>query len=274
MHRFLLCACFVFVAPSIALAQSPAAPLRDDVEPTPPAEPPFAHVTRPFLYTVDPTGPLAGHVIASTSVGYAQTNRGAARPFAADVAHAGAVFSAGAEAGIVDMISLSAEGLVAGQGSAESVGVGGVASANFHPLSRKSPVDVAVSAGWLRELGGGHGAWGRVSIAGDLGKTRLALSTLGEHVFEAARDGVDVLITSGVSYELVSWARLGAEYVVQDLEGAWDPEEADGGIRHFVGPTAALVLLPGRAHLVAGPALGLSDNSPRLLGRMTANFTF
>jgi uncharacterized membrane protein YgdD (TMEM256/DUF423 family) len=135
-------------------------------------------------------------------------------------------------------------------------------------------VDVAVAAGYLRELGGGNGLWARAAVAGDVGPVRLALGAVGEHVLEPDRDALDVMVSTGVSYALADFLRLGAEYVVQDLEGAWEREEAEGGIRHFVGPNLALALLGHRVRLVAGPAVGLSPASPRLLGRVAAALAF
>jgi hypothetical protein len=234
----------------------------------------WSDVERPWLYQPDPSAPPPGHVIAGLSVGYAAVNRGAARPFAADLAHAGAVYSASVEVGLHRLLSLQGEGLLAGQGTSDSVSAGAVLGASVHPLPSSFPVDLAISGGYLRELGGSNGAWGRVALAGDLGPARLALTALGEHVFEPGRDGVDVLVTTGVSCAIAGPVRIGAEYVVQDLEGAWDPEEADGGIRHFVGPNIALELMRHRARLVAGPALGLSDASPKLLGRVAAVYSF
>src|SRR6185503_2925561 len=122
-----------------------------------------------------------GHVLASLGVGYAQVNRGAARPFAADVAHAGAVFNAGAEVGIFRFASLQAEGLLAGNGS--DVSAGALLGATVYPLNPKGPIGLAVSGGYLRELGGANGVWGRLAVAGDLGPVRLVLTALAEHVF-------------------------------------------------------------------------------------------
>src|SRR5262245_60971609 len=117
-----------------AIAASLAAPLRAQESPLPaqpardtPAPPPVSawdDVARPWLYTADPSAPPAGHVLASLGVSYAAVNRGAARPFAADRANAGAVMTAGAEIGLHRFVSLSAEGLLAGQGPGESVGAG------------------------------------------------------------------------------------------------------------------------------------------------------
>lgn len=274
---------------AVALAVTPAAL----AQPAPPAAPPpaasppvepgpdavedpaagWGGARRPWLYTADPTGPAPGRVLASLGVGYAQVDRGAARPFAADVAHAGAVFDASAEVGLARFASLSAQGLLASQGAAEPVRAGVFAGVSFFPLPAQWPVDVALSGGYLRELGGTNGVWGRVGVAGDLGSFRLSLTTLGEKVFDPDRDEVDLLVTTGVSVAVLPVLRLGAEYVVQDLEGAWEPEEADGGIRHFVGAVAALELAE-RVQISAGPAIGLSQGSPAILGRLAATYAF
>jgi hypothetical protein len=271
------CACALLVAMP---ARADESVIGGELAPPVDAPRPRAHdaawegVVRPWLYSTDPTQPPPGRVMASLGVGYAQTNRGAARPFAADVAHAGAVFEAGAEVGLLPHVGVVAAGLLAGEGAGEPMRAGAMAGAVVALLPARSRVDVTLAAGYLRELGGDDGAWGRVAGAIDVGALRLTASALGEHVFAEGRDGVDVLLTSGASYAALGPLRVGAEYVVQDLEGAWDPEEADGGIRHFVGPNLALALADRRVHLVAGPALGLSEGSPRVLGRLAASYAF
>jgi hypothetical protein len=255
-----------------AATEPPPAP-RPRADTVDPATSVFQGVERPWLYSADATAPPPGHVLASMGVGYAQLDRGAARPFAADIAHAGAVFSAGAEAGVFRFASLHAEGLLAGDGA--KVSAGAMAGVTFYPLPIKSPVDVGISTGYLRELGGANGIWGRVAVAGDLGPVRLQLTALGEHVFSPGRDSIDLLVSTGASYRIASFLRLGAEYVVQDLEGAWEAEEeeADGGIRHFVSPTLSLEL-GRRVRLTGGPAFGLSPGSPGVLGRVAAGYSF
>ncbi len=252
------------------------APAPDAIEPAKKADP-WADVRRPWLYASDPTAPPAGHVFTSLGVGIAQIDRGAARPFAANVAHAGAVFSAGAEVGIFKFASLHAEGLLAGDGA--NVNGGAMLGASFYLLGPKYPVGIVLSAGYLRELGGEGGVWGRASIAGNLGPVRLILTGLGEHVFTSnapggeLRDDIDLLVTMGASYRVTDIFQLGAEYVVQDLEGLWDPEELDGGVRHFIGPSATLKLARN-IQIAAGPSFGLSPAAPRVLGRMSASYAF
>lgn len=237
----------------------------------------WAHVRRPWLLAADPTAPPQGHAVTSLAVGYAPLDRDAARPFAADIAHVGAVFTVGAEVGLLRFLSLRADGSFAGQG--DVVSAGAMISANVYPLDPAGPVQVAVSAGYLRELGGDNGVFGRLAVAGDIGRARLILTALGEHVFAPTgpaappRDSVDVVITAGVTYAVTSALRLGVEYVAQDLEGIWDDEEAEGGVRHFVGPVASFALAR-QVQLTAGPAFGLSPGAPSVLGRLAASYAF
>ncbi|MFT3774710.1 MAG: hypothetical protein QM820_55875 [Minicystis sp.] len=257
--------------PAAAEGTPPASPARDVV--TPEAKPdPWANVRRPWLYTADPTAPPPGHVLASLGVGYAQVDRGAARPFAANYAHAGAVFNAAAEVGVFRFMSVQAEGMLAGEGS-DKVHAGGVVGLAFYPLPAKSPVDLSIAGGYLRELGGGNGVWGRASAGISWRNARFVVSAVGSHIFEKGRDDMDLLLTAGATYAVLPILRLGVEYVVQDLEGAWEEDEADGGIRHFLGPTAS-IQLGKRVYLTAGPAFGLSKGAPSVLGRMAASYAF
>jgi hypothetical protein len=257
-------------ARSSSAQEAPAPPVADAAPPARRAV--VVDVPRPWLYSADPAAPAAGHVVAGMGVGYAAVDKGVGRPFAADLAHAGAVFDVNAEVGLARFASIVGQGLMAGQGGGQ-VAAGAMLGVSLHPWPVKGgPVDVAVSGGYLRELGGANGAWGRVALAGDLGALRLTATALGQHVVQTGRDGVDLVMTTGASYALGSIVRLGAEYVVQDLEGAWEPNEAEGGVRHFLGPTLGVHL--GRAQLGAGPAFGLSAASPRYLGRLAAAYSF
>src|SRR5262249_20064644 len=158
------------------------APARDVVE-APRSD--WDKVARPWLYANDPSAPPPGHVIASLGVNYAEVDRGAARPFAADAAHAGAVFSADVEVGVVRFWSIEGQGLLAGRGSEGGQGgvnAGGMIGVAFYPLPSRLPVALSIAGGYLRELGGSNGAWGRLAVAGDIGRIRLAGSALAEHV--------------------------------------------------------------------------------------------
>jgi hypothetical protein len=273
MHRLL----FIVLSISLALASRPANAGDDTADGIPRAREAIERpedIKRPFLYSADPTAPASGHVLANIGVGYASIDRGAARPFAADLTHAGAVMSAGAELGIARYFTLQAEGLLAGRGGDAPLAAGVMAGMGFHLAEQKLPIDLALTGGYLRELGGSNGVWARAALARDFGRARIIMTALGEHVFDPKRDKLDLLVTAGASFAVVDSLRLGAEYVAQDLEGAWEHDEPDGGIRHFIGPNASLDLASHRVRIGLGPAFGLSPGSPRLLGRLAAMYLF
>jgi hypothetical protein len=146
------------------------------------------------------------------------------------------------------------------------------------PLSLKN-VHLVASAGYLREAwtqtapDGDNGVWGALAVSGDIYRLRMAATVHAEHVFAENRDAVDIMVQAGVNYRIVGPLRLGAEWVGQDLEETFS-DEAEGGARNFVGPTAALQLLGDRLSITAGPSLGIGDRSPKVLGRLALAYGF
>jgi hypothetical protein len=120
---------------------------------------------------------------------------------------------------------------------------------------------------------GDNGGWIQAAFAGDVGRVRMAATVHGEHVFSSGRDPLDVMVQLGASYRVAGAFRLGAEYVGQDLEESFTAG-AEGGARHFVGPTASLQLLRDRLTMVAGPSVGLSALSPEVLARFALSYGF
>ncbi|MGA3121224.1 MAG: hypothetical protein ABSF69_10700 [Polyangiaceae bacterium] len=92
-------------------------------------------------------------------------------------------------------------------------------------------------------------------------------------MFSNGRDPVDLMVEAGAAYRLFAGLRARVEYVGQDLEESINPG-AEGGARHFIGPTASWQLLGDRLTVAAGPAFGLSDLSPRVLVRMALAYGF
>ncbi|HEX3345179.1 MAG TPA: hypothetical protein VHS09_11435, partial [Polyangiaceae bacterium] len=150
---------------------------------------------------------------------------------------------------------------------------------------------LAVSGGYLRESWqgpvydddnntwrpgnshGDNGAWVQAAFAGDFDRVRVATTLHGEHAFSQGRDFMDIMVQAGVSYRVVGDFRAGVEYVGQDLEESFSPGAEDGA-RHFVGPVASLQLLQNRFTIVAGPSVGLTAQSPAVLGRLAAAYNF
>jgi hypothetical protein len=256
------------LAPLVARADVPdvvIAPQEDQREP----------VRREWTYLGDPRLPAPLQVVATTRATYTDSGTSPTRPFASNTGVPGGAFEVGGELGVAPHVSLAASGIL---GEAEAGGaagrVGALASARFALLpSSWRDSHLTVDVGYLRELTGSNGAWVRAVATQDFGRLRLGGSLHGEHVFAQGRDDVDVMVTTGASVRVAQPLRLGVEYVAQDLEGAVE-DEAEGGVRHFLGPTAAISLLGDRLGIVGGPAMGLSPSSPRFVGRVGVAWSF
>jgi len=284
-------ACMTVSATPVARAEAPASADRPHTE-----EAAARPIDKTWLYLDDARVADPGAVIAMASVAYTSVASNPDptsepyRAFAANTAQAGGLTALGAEVGVLPRISFEALGQVQLRGDGPGVNPGALAGARFDlsPPSWRA-VHLVASGGYLRETsstpaadehaspsaapGGADGAWASLAVAWDLERLRFGVTTLGEHVFAAGRDGVDIMVQAGVSYRVASWLRAGAEWVGQDLEESLSGA-AEGGARHFVGPTAAVRLLHDRLTIVAGPSLGLSTGSPTVLGRLAVAYGF
>jgi hypothetical protein len=218
--------------------------------------------------------------------------------FAGNTAMPGAVLQVGGEVGLLPRLSVAASaqmGAPIGNGASELApgsSLGAMAGLRVQVLPPEwQHLHLVLSGGYLREAwqgpayddatdtwhpgspNGANGAWAQVSVAGDVGRLRLAGAVLGEHVFADYRDAVDVMVTAGASYRVAGPFRAGIEYVGQDIEETFSPE-AEGGARHLVGPTASLQLVGERLSIVSGPALGLTSTSPTFVYRVGASYGF
>jgi hypothetical protein len=255
-------------------------------------------IDRTWLYLDDARTPAPWQVVGTTSVAYttvgSNPDRAAApyRAFAFNTAQPGALVSLGAEVGLLSWLSIEALGQIDAGGATGNANPGAIVDmrARLTPESWRN-VRIAASAGYVRETWAGpvrdddtgklipgqphgdNGAWAQAAITADIQRLRLGLTAHGEHVFADGRDGVDVMLKAGINYRIVDWLRAGVEYVGQDLEESFK-DGAEGGARHFVGPTAAVQLLQDRLTIVAGPSLGLSSASPQFLGRLALAYGF
>jgi hypothetical protein len=283
----------------------------DPVDKPQPTDDPVRHaIDRTWLYTDDAHIAAPMTVTATTSLSYTSVGSspsrvvtafpGCASPcstynsLAGNTALPGGMMQVGGELGLVPRLSVVAVGQVGvgGSDSVPSPNVGALAGLRFQVFpSTWQNLHLAVSGGYLREAwqgpafnddtktwlpgspSGDNGAWMQVSFSGDFHRVRLATTVHAEHVFSNGRDPVDVMVQAGASYRLAGPFRAGVEYVGQDIEETFSPA-AEAGARHFVGPIASLQLLDNRFTVVAGPSVGLTAQSPALLGRVAAAYNF
>jgi len=105
---------------------------------------------------------------------------------------------------------------------------------------RQSRVTLAAGGGAEREPDGVTVLLARIVAAHDTPTWRLHGNVVFEKPLDPTRDALDVAFTSGWSRTIASGVALGVEEVAEDLEGFWDPNEAEGGARILVGPSLHL----------------------------------
>jgi hypothetical protein len=123
---------------------------------------------------------------------------------------------------------------------------------------------LALGLGFRREWAGTKVLLGRVDAGAGFGRSLLHANLDLERPLGAGRDGVDVITTLGWLRRLGRAFGLGLEAVGEDLEGLWEPNEAEGGAKLFVGPSLHLSPVGRRFHasLAGGPIL-YATRSPR-----------
>jgi hypothetical protein len=233
------------------------------------ATPPRTTEERPFVYVVDPTVASRGTVSVESSVGVG-SGVAALRPLPstsdARALESSLTLGVGVGGGLEPFVTG-----VRGFGDGVS-GTGVIAGLRWQVTPGDGPFRVGLVGAGFREPGGAIGGYARVTATYDVDRLRVGGNVHVEKVAGAGRDGADLLATFGVSYRALPGLRFGAEYVGQDLEEVGGG--AEGGAKHYAGPTFALDLDRGRAQIVAGPAIGLGGNSARWLGRASLVMSF
>ena len=111
-------------------------------------------------------------------------------------------------------------------------------------LNQKSHhVNLDVGVGFMHDYRDANIPRVRVGLGGSAGRVDTSIAGLLEiPVGAAARDEVDVMLAAGASYRVTDSFRSGLELAAEDLEGLWDPGEAEGGAKFLFGPTQTLSL--------------------------------
>jgi hypothetical protein len=216
--------------------------------------------------------------------------------FAGNTAQPGGQLVVAGEVGLLPRLSVLGSIMTGfgGVGSVPSPDVGGIVALRYQLLpSSWTHTHLVLSGGYIREAynppvydddknpavwlpgtaTGTNAGYFQLAMSGDVGRLRLGGTFHGQHTFADGRDPLDIMVDLGASYRIVGDFRLGAEYVGQDLEESFSPG-AEGGARHFMGPTASLQVWGRRVTIVGGPSVGLSALSPDFVARIGASVGF
>ncbi len=124
-------------------------------------------------------------------------------------------------------------------------------------------VNLTLSGGYLFDYQQVHVPRLRATLGRSWGPLDTALSGYLEIPTARGRDAVDLVVALAASYRVARWARVGLELEGQDLEGFWEPQEAEGGAKLVLGPTAWFRVWDGLyAKLNVGAIVPATTNAP------------
>jgi hypothetical protein len=105
------------------------------------------------------------------------------------------------------------------------------------------------------------------------GRLDLLASGLIEVPLAGDRDVVDLVLGAAAMASVHERVRLGGELLVEDIEGLWEEEEAEGGMRLLAGP-AIWLRLAGNLDLKVNLGVTVAQNEAGFLGRLAVGMTF
>ena len=126
-------------------------------------------------------------------------------------------------------------------------------------------LSLALGGGVRHEWSGVDVLIGRVTAGKTWASSRLAGNVVFEHPMAApGRDAVDLTTTAGWTARVTRAVSIGVEGIGEDLEGFWDPDEAEGGARLLVGPSLHVAGAKAKWQVtVTGGPLFHVDANPR-----------
>jgi len=143
------------------------------------------------------------------------------------------------------------------------------------PLFSIGSLSTAAGGGIREEWDGTRVLIGRVLAGTDVGRGRFQGSLVIQRVVSSRRDhdAADVVTSAGWSRPLGRRTSVGIEGIGQDLEGFWDPSEADGGAKLLVGPSIHAQSTDAKwvATLIAGPVVHSPSTWPLELSTSTSS---
>ncbi len=191
---------------------------------------------------------------------------------------------------ISDTVAIEAWGGLLVDTSDTSVEAGAFsAEAQFGVLQQQDHrVNLSVGAGFLRDFQAVSIPLVRACLSRRFGPMNVAVSGLAEVPLAENRDPVDLIVEVAAAYEVSNGLHVGVEAVGEDLEAFWEPEEAEGGAKMVLGPSARLArgdhvdirfhagaVIPATVEQAASSASSTgSASGTGFLGRLTAGYTF
>ena len=127
----------------------------------------------------------------------------------------------------------------------------------------KNIVNLSAGIGFLREYGGINVPRMRFAIGRNFSRWNLNSNVVLEKPLAERRDAFDVITTFSGAFRILPWLWSGIDAIGEDLEGFFEPEEAEGGAKLMIGPTIHAQLHDKMSlRFGGGPIYYLTQNAP------------
>ena len=133
---------------------------------------------------------------------------------------------------------------------------------NFIGGTKTQGLRLGVGLGVSRDFGGVVSILSRITATYDLNNWKAGGNMLIQKSFSANRDAVDLISSIGFHHRIYGNLYGGFETVGEDIEGFWDPEEAEGGAKLMVGPSLNMTTKDSRMSfsVSGGPVFYATQN--------------
>lgn len=121
---------------------------------------------------------------------------------------------------------------------------------------------VGMGLGFSRDFDDVKSLLSRATVSFDTKRWKAGGNLLFEKAFASNRDAIDIITSLGFHYCLTGNLFAGFEAIGEDLEGFWDPEEAEGGAKLMIGPSVNMAPKKSRFtfSLSGGPVFYATQN--------------
>lgn len=184
----------------------------------------------PYVYGAHPSISDGGSpaVEIETAAGTRNT-----RPFGSRGFETGARLRFGA----FKRFDVAAQGFALFDGGGFRAASGGIEATGWALRQDGQYIDLGITGGYTYDYQRVNVPYARLTINRDFGGLNLNVWGRFEFPLAKRRDAVDLILGTAVSYAVLPGFRVGGEVAVEDVEGFFEDEEAEGGAKVVFGPT-------------------------------------
>ncbi|MGB9736408.1 MAG: hypothetical protein ACPL1H_09305 [bacterium] len=154
-------------------------------------------------------------------------------------------------------------------------GIGSQTGAELSFYTHTNIIDINSFFGYVWNSSGPSYVNTRLVMSRDLGRMNITVNAIGSHTYRSGSDPVDLTFAAGAAYSINKFVDVGLEALGEDLEAAFESNEAEGGAVFIVSPVLVFnTEKPGGLNLIVGPGYEIKNGVSGAVFRITFAKTF